>query len=386
MCIQPRLIKGKHGWTLARQIFTGKPRICLMNTLENPRPRRESAGLASRLKDPIINEDLDAIRRAIDPSAFRGKSVIVSGGSGFLGSWICDTLVGLDSRIICLDNLSTGVFENIDHLKTVKNFKFERADVCTYSKNPKVDMVFHLASRPAPEDYQKHPVETALANATGTDRMLDLARKNDARVFYASSSEAYGDPEVFPTPESCEGKVDPLGPRSCYEEGKRFGEALCKAYHDQYGLDVRIARLFNSYGPRLRPDGLYGRVVSRFITKALRGDEITVFGDGSQTRSFSYVTDTISGSLVFMGLDRSSEMVLNIGTQEEIKILDLVDPIRRLTGSKSTVRFLPFPAGDHMRRLPDIGRAKKVLAWSPTVSFADGLERTLKWFHSIKTT
>jgi len=152
--------------------------------------------------DSIIKEDLDAIRKSIDPSAFHGKSVLVSGGSGFLGSWICDTLIRLDSRIICVDNLSTGVFENIDHLKGAKGFEFKKADVCTYSRSPKVDMVFHLASRPAPEDYQKHPVETALANATGTDRMLDLARKNDARVFYASSSEAYGDPEVFPTPES----------------------------------------------------------------------------------------------------------------------------------------------------------------------------------------
>src|SRR5205807_7849660 len=173
-----------------------------MNTLESPQPRRDFGGLASRLKDPIINEDLAAIRRSIDPRVFQEKVVLVSGGSGFLGSWICDTLVGLDSRIICLDNLSTGVLENIDHLKTVKSFKFERADVCTYSENPKVDMVFHLASRPAPEDYQKHPVETALANATGADRMLDLARKNDARVFYASSSEAYGDPEVFPDRKS----------------------------------------------------------------------------------------------------------------------------------------------------------------------------------------
>ncbi len=206
------------------------------------------------MKDQIIKEDVDQIGRSIDLEAFRGKSVLVSGGSGFLGSWICDVLSEVGSRIICLDNLSTGVFENIGHLKGTKGFEFEKADVCTYSGKPKVDMVFHLASRPAPEDYQKHPVETALANATGTDKMLDLARKNDARVFYASSSEVYGDPEVFPTPESYEGKVDPLGPRSCYEEGKRFGEALCKAYHDQYDLDVRIGRLFNSYGPRLRAE------------------------------------------------------------------------------------------------------------------------------------
>ena len=301
-----------------------------------------------------------------------------------MGSWICDTLVGLGSRIICLDNLSTGVIENIDHLKTLKSFKFEKADVCTYSKNPKVDMVFHLASRPAPEDYQKHPVETALANATGTDIMLDLARKNDARVFYASSSEAYGDPEVFPTPESYEGKVDPLGPRSCYEEGKRFGEALCKAYNDQYGLDVRIARLFNSYGPRLRPDGLYGRVISRFITQALRGNDITVFGDGSQTRSFSYVTDTVSASLLFMGLDKSSEKVLNIGMKDEINIRDLAERIKAIAVSDSSIRLLPLPAGDHMRRLPDTARMERLLGWSTSIRLETGLDRTLRWFRSQK--
>ena len=335
--------------------------------------------------DQIIREDLDAIRGSIDPRAFQGKSVLVSGGSGFLGSWICDILIGLDSRIICVDNLSTGVFENIDHLMGVQGFEFERADVCTYSRSPKVEMIFHLASRPAPEDYQKHPVETALANATGTDRMLDLARKNDARFFYSSSSEVYGDPAVFPTPESYEGKVDPLGPRSCYEEGKRFGEALCKAYHDEYGLDVRIARLFNSYGPRLRAESFYGRVVSRFILQALRGEDITVFGDGSQTRSFCYVTDTVSGSLLFMGLDGSSDMVLNIGTKEECKILDLAESIKRLAFSESSIDFLPLPAGDHMRRLPYTGRTEKVPRWSPSTRLDVGLERTLKWFSSKKT-
>src|SRR5256712_2930604 len=379
MCIQPGLIRRKHGWTLVRLIFTGRPRICLMNTLESPRPRRESAGLASALKDPIINEDLDAIRKTIDPSAFQGKSVLVSGGSGFLGSWICDTLAGLASRIICLDNLSTGVFENIDHLKTVKSFKFEKADVCTYSKNPKVDMVFHLASRPAPEDYQKHPVETALASATGTDRMLDLARKNDARVFYASSSEAYGDPEVFPTPESCEGKVDPLGPRSCYEEGKRFGEALCKAYHDQYGLDVRIGRLFNSYGPRLREDGFYGRVVSRFIMQARRGDDITVYGDGSQTRSFCYVADNVTGILRFAGKTRLSGEVFKLGIDEASEILHLGETVRKLTRSSSAIRFHPFPKGDHRRRLPDTRRSTKEIDWSPKTDLENGLNRTIDW-------
>src|SRR5438093_6402604 len=332
------------GHRLARPLLGSPERIIQTFQRANTIEQDSEWSRALGMMDPIIKKDLDAIRRSIDPNAFRGKSVLVSGGSGFLGSWTCDTLIGLGSRIICVDDLSTGVFENIDHLKGVQGFEFERADVCTYSRSPKVEMIFHLASRPAPEDYQKHPVETALANATGTDRMLDLARKNDARFFYSSSSEVYGDPAVFPTPESYEGKVDPLGPRSCYEEGKRFGEALCKAYHDEYGLDVRIARLFNSYGPRLRAEGLYGRVISRFILQALQGDDITVFGDGSQTRSFSYVTDTVSGSLLFMGLDRSSEMVLNIGMKEENNIRDLAERIKAIAVSDSSVRFLLLPS------------------------------------------
>jgi UDP-glucuronate decarboxylase len=331
------------------------------------------------LIDAIIKEDIDQIKRSIDLEPFHGKRILVSGGSGFLGSWICDVLSEVGSRIICLDNLSTGVFENVEHLKGTKGFEFEKTDVCTYSKNPKVDMVFHLASRPAPEDYQKHPVETALANATGTDKMLDLARKNDARVFYSSSSEVYGDPEVFPTPESYEGRVDPLGPRSCYEEGKRFGEALCKAYHDQYNLDVRIGRLFNSYGPRLRPDGLYGRVVSRFISQALHGGHITVYGDGSQTRSFCYVADSVIGVLRLAGTNRLSGEALNMGTDEECRILDLAETVRKLTGSSSTIQFLPFPKGDHRRRLPDTTRATKEIDWSPKTDLEDGLTRTIHW-------
>ncbi len=331
------------------------------------------------MKDAIIKEDIDQIKKSIDPEAFREKSVLVSGGSGFLGSWICDVLSQLGSRIICVDNLSTGVIENVEHLKGTKGFEFEKADVCTYSRSPKVDMIFHLASRPAPEDYQKHPVETALANATGTEKMLDLARKNDARVFYSSSSEVYGDPEVFPTPESYEGKVDPLGPRSCYEEGKRFGEALCKAYHDQYGVDVRIGRLFNSYGPRLRPDGLYGRVVSRFIMQAQSGHDITVFGDGSQTRSFCYVADSVTGILRFSGNNRASAEALNIGNDEERKILYLAETVKKLVGSSSTIRFLPFPKGDHRRRLPDTARSAKEIDWSPKTDLEEGLTRTILW-------
>jgi len=330
--------------------------------------------------DPIIKEDIDQVKKSVDPEPFRGKSVLISGGSGFLGSWICDALNQIASRIVCVDNLSTGVFENIEHLKGMKGFEFEKADVCTYSRNPKVDIVFHLASRPAPEDYQKHPVETALANATGTDKMLDLARRSDARVFYASSSEVYGDPEVFPTPESYEGRVNPLGPRSCYEEGKRFGEALCKAYHDQYGLDVRIGRLFNSYGPRLRPDGLYGRVVSRFLLQAFRGDSVSVFGDGSQTRSFCYVADTIIGLLRLVVKEGVSGEAVNIGNTVETNIIDLAHKIIRISASKSQVEFRPFPPGDHHRRRPDARKAKASLDWAPVVRLEEGLERTVRWF------
>jgi UDP-glucuronate decarboxylase len=245
-------------------------------------------------------------------------------------------------------------------------------------------MVFHMASRPAPEDYQKHPVETALANSEGTKRMLGLARRNDSRVFYASSSEVYGDPEVFPTPESYEGRVDPLGPRSCYEEGKRFGEALCKAYQDQYGMDVRIARIFNSYGPRLRAEGFYGRVVSRFILQSLKGEDLTVFGDGSQTRSFCYMAGTVTGLLLMMAREGLDGDVFNLGSCEETRIVDLANKIIELPRSKSKISFLPFPAGDHKRRLPDPGKAKKVLGWGPSVDWTRGLERTYQWFSNGK--
>src|SRR3989304_4668975 len=289
--------------------------------------------------DSIIKEDLDRILGDVRSEAFEGKRVLVSGGAGFLGSWIWDVLVLSGAKVVCLDNLSTGLFENVDHLKGRQGFEFERADVTSYVSKGKFDLVFHLASRPSPEDYQKHPVETALANSAGTHRMLEVARKNDGRVFYASSSEVYGDPEVFPTPESYEGKVDPLGPRSCYEEGKRFGEALCKAYCDQYGLDVRIARIFNSYGPRLRAEGFYGRVVARFMLQALRGENLTVFGDGSQTRSFCYVTDTVTGLLQLVSMEGVKWQLLNIGSRDETGIIDLARKIIDLSQSKSKIGF-----------------------------------------------
>ncbi len=336
------------------------------------------------MMDPIIKEDLETILESIPKGVFENKRVLVSGGSGFLGSWICDTLIMARAKVVCLDNLSTGVFENVEHLKARKGFEFVKEDVCTYNVQGRYDMIFHMASRPAPEDYQKHPVETALANSEGTHRMLELARRGDSRLFYASSSEVYGDPEVFPTPESYGGKADPLGPRSCYEEGKRFGETLCKAYHDEYGLDTRLGRIFNSYGPRLRAEGHYGRVVSRFILQSQAGQDLTVFGDGFQTRSFCYVSDTVAGLFLLMEMEGLEGDVINIGSGEETKIIDLANKIITVSQSRSKIAFLPFPAGDHRRRLPDTDKAKKALDWGPTMGLTLGLERTYQWFSNQK--
>jgi UDP-glucuronate decarboxylase len=334
--------------------------------------------------DELIREDLNTIKKSIHSDDFGGKNVLVTGGAGFLGSWICDIFTMSGSRVVCLDNLSTGVFDNVEHLKRTKSFEFEKVDTCEYTGRKKFDLIFHMASRPAPEDYQKHPVETAQANSVGTQQVLEMARKSDARVFYASSSEVYGDPEVFPTPESYVGRVDPLGPRSCYEEGKRFGESYCKAYADEYGVEVRIGRIFNSYGPRLRAEGFYGRVVSRFLLQALKGDGVTVFGDGSQTRSFCYVTDTITGLLRLVAKDGVSGEAINIGSMEETNIIDLARKIIQISDSKSHVEFRPFPPGDHHRRLPDGTKAKMILDWGPNVGLDEGLDRMVRWLRVQK--
>ncbi len=338
------------------------------------------------LIDEIIREDIQTIKKSISSDSLEGKNALVTGGAGFLGSWICDVLTASGGRVVCLDNLSTGVFDNVEHLNGAKGFEFERVDTCEYKGKKEFDLIFHMASRPSPEDYQKHPVETALANSVGTQQVLELARRSDARVFYASSSEIYGDPEVFPTPESCEGRVDPLGPRSCYEEGKRFGETLCKAYGGQYGVDVRIGRLFNSYGPRLRADGSYGRVVSRFILQSLRGEDVTVFGDGSQTRSFCYVTDTVAGLMRLIQRDSLAGEAMNIGSMEETRVIDLARKIIQVSSSQSQIRFRPFPPGDHHRRLPDGEKAKKALDWDPQIRLEQGLERTVQWMKSRTAT
>ena len=312
---------------------------------------------------------------------FKGRKVLMSGGAGFLGSWLCETLLLYGAKVTCVDDLSTGLTKNINHLRRNKAFRFIQSDVSElHMPANRFDYVLHLASRASPEEYQQHPIETLITNSQGTQILLEIARKSDAPLLYASSSEVYGEAEIIPTPETYAGKVDPLGARSCYEEGKRFGEALCIAYHKSYGLDTRIIRIFNTYGPRIRADGIYARVIPRFIKQALKGKEITVYGDGSQTRSFCYVTDTITAILKMLQAKSMKEKVVNIGNPEQTSILTLAKKIKSLTNSKSRITFHPRPQGDPQRRCPDITRAREKLNWQPKVTLEEGLQKTITWF------
>jgi len=290
--------------------------------------------------------------------------------------------VNAGGHVDCVDDLSTGRRENVDHLLKAGNFRFLNSDIAIFEAAAHYSFVFHLASHPSPDEYQKHPVESLDVNSAGTKNALELARRNDARFVFASTAEVYGDPHVVPTPESYWGYVNPTGPRSCYDEGKRFAEALCIAYYRAHGVDVRMPRIFNSYGPRLRADGLYGRALSRFIQQALQGEDVTVYGDGKQTRSFSYVTDTLRGIILCALRPDASGQVINVGNSEEITILELAERIISATGSGSKITFHPRPPDDPQRRCPDISKAKKLLGWVPTVSLQEGLARTIEWFSS----
>jgi UDP-glucuronate decarboxylase len=237
-----------------------------------------------------------------------------------------------------------------------------------------------MAGHASPDEYQKHPIETLQTSALGTFAMAELARKNDATMLFSSTSETYGDTEVIPTPETYWGKVNPIGPRSCYDEGKRFAEALLMAYSKQYGLDVRVPRIFNSYGPRLREDGLYGRALSRFILQALTNQHITVYGNGKQTRSFCYITDTVTGLLLLASGTKAKGEVVNIGNTKEITILELAQKIKETTRTKSNIEFYPLPKDDPKRRCPDTKKLEGLVDWRPSVGLEFGLERTVAWF------
>ena len=305
--------------------------------------------------------------------------VLVTGGAGFIGSHLCDYLLSKGHDVICLDNFFTGTKENIKH--NLSNFKFEviRHDIV----QPiflEVDWIFHLASPASPIHYQYNPVKTTKTNVMGTIHMLGLAKRVKARILLASTSEVYGDPTVHPQKESYWGNVNPIGPRSCYDEGKRVAETLMMDYHRQNNVDIRIVRIFNTYGPRMLKND--GRVVSNFIVQALENQDITVYGDGSQTRSFCYVDDLIIGLYKMM---EQEEYIgpINLGNPDEYKIITLAQKIKELTNSKSKIIFKELPPDDPTQRQPDITLAKKILKWEPKVMLEEGLKNTIKYFKKI---
>lgn len=308
--------------------------------------------------------------------------VLVLGASGFLGSHLCDALIARGDEVVGIDDLSSSTGINISHLESSQSFKFYRANICDgIPQVGKVDAVLNFASPASPPRYSVMPVHTLLTGSTGTLAAAKYALDNDARFVMASTSEVYGDPLTSPQGEEYWGNVNPIGERSCYDEAKRFSEALCMAFHRQYSLNLGIVRIFNTYGPRLDPED--GRVVSNFVTQALRGDDLTVFGDGKQTRSFCYVDDQVAGVLSL--LDSSVVGPINIGNPHEVTMLELARLVLEITGSLSELVFLPLPADDPTQRLPDIRRARDELHWEPRVVLRDGLERTVRWFASSST-
>ncbi|HEV2069222.1 MAG TPA: UDP-glucuronic acid decarboxylase family protein [Acidimicrobiales bacterium] len=307
------------------------------------------------------------------------RRLVVTGGAGFLGSHLCDTLVARGDEVVAIDNLATGRLSNIEHLFATDGFTFVRHDVSSYVWVPgSVDAVLHLASPASPKDYLDMPIQTLKVGSLGTHNTLGLAKDKGARFLLASTSEVYGDPQVHPQPESYWGHVNPVGPRGVYDEAKRFSEAMAMAYHRTHGVEVRIARIFNTFGPRLRPGD--GRVVSNFLVQALRGEPLTIYGDGSQTRSFCYVDDEIRGLLAL--LDAEEAGPVNIGNPEEHTVRELAEIILEVTGSSSPLVLEPLPVDDPTQRRPDITLARRLLGWEPTVELSDGLARTAEWLRA----
>jgi dTDP-glucose 4,6-dehydratase len=304
---------------------------------------------------------------------------IVTGGAGFLGSHLCDFLLDKGHEVICIDNLVTGSAKNIDHIKSDR-FTYLKHDVTKpIYFGDKIDYIFHLASPASPIDYLDLPIQTLKVGALGTYNMLGLAKEQGARFLLASTSEVYGDPLVNPQPETYWGNVNPIGPRGVYDEAKRYAEAITMAYHRYHGMDTRIVRIFNTYGPRMRAGD--GRVVPNFINQALRGEDITVYGDGNQTRSFCYVSDLIDGIYRLMMSDFMEPV--NIGNLDEMSVLEFAERVIEITGSDSKVVFEELPVDDPKVRRPDISRAKDVLGWEPKVGLGEGLRETVEYFKNV---
>jgi dTDP-glucose 4,6-dehydratase len=305
------------------------------------------------------------------------KRVLITGGAGFLGSHLCDRFLAEGYHVIAMDNLVTGNLANIEHLFKREDFEFHHHDVSKFVFVPgKLDYILHFASPASPIDYLKIPIQTLKVGSLGTHNLLGLARVKGARMLIASTSEVYGDPEVHPQVEEYWGNVNPVGPRGCYDEAKRFQEAITMAYHNHHNLETRIIRIFNTYGPRMRLDD--GRVLPAFLSQALKGENLTVFGDGSQTRSFCYVDDLVDG--IYRLLLSDYHMPVNIGNPAEITIKEFGEEIAKLTGVEFKPTYRALPENDPMKRRPDITKAKEILGWEPKVDRAEGLKRTLEYF------
>jgi UDP-glucuronate decarboxylase len=305
--------------------------------------------------------------------------ILVTGGAGFLGSHLSERLLNDGHEVVCVDNFFTGSKKNVQHLRDNPNFELIRHDI-TFPLYLEVDAIYNLASPASPIHYQKDPVQTTKTNVLGSINMLGLAKRLSIPIFQASTSEVYGDPEVHPQPESYWGHVNTVGPRACYDEGKRAAETLFFDYHRQHGLDIRVARIFNTYGPRMAVDD--GRVVTNFIMQALRGEPITIYGDGTQTRSFCYVSDLIEGFVRLMNNDKGLTGPMNLGNPNEMTMFELADQVIALTGSKSQLIKEPLPQDDPKQRKPDISFAKRDLGWEPQVQLVEGLTRTIEYLRT----
>lgn len=319
-------------------------------------------------------------RAQLEGIAHVRRTVLVTGGAGFIGSHLIDQLIAGGHDVVCVDNFFTGSKRNIEHLLGNPRFELLRHDV-TFPLYIEVDEIYNLACPASPVHYQRDPVQTTKTSVHGAINMLGIAKRLRCRIFQASTSEVYGDPSVHPQTEDYWGNVNPIGPRSCYDEGKRCAETLFFDYHRQHGLEIKVARIFNTYGPRMQLHD--GRVVSNLVVQALKGEPITIYGDGNQTRSFCYVDDLVDGMIRLMNSDRTLTGPINLGNPNEISIRTLAEQIIALTGSRSKLSFRDKPTDDPERRRPDISQAKAALDWSPTVELRDGLKKTISYFDRV---
>ena len=308
------------------------------------------------------------------------QRIMITGGAGFVGSHLCDRLLKDGHDVLCVDNFFTGSKENVSHLFDNPHFELMRHDV-TFPLYVEVDQIYNLACPASPVHYQHDPVQTTKTSVHGAINMLGLAKRLKARIFQASTSEVYGDPEIHPQPESYWGRVNPIGPRSCYDEGKRCAETLFFDYHRQHNMDIKVVRIFNTYGPHMHPND--GRVVSNFIVQALKGEDITIYGSGQQTRSFCYVDDMVEGFVRMMATERGFTGPVNLGNPGEFTMLELAEKVLMLVGSKSKLVFMPLPVDDPKQRQPDITLAKAKLDWTPKVNLEDGLNETVNYFRTL---